>query len=247
MVSGGDTWNLAPEQIKAIGERLLKIPNIQRIRFATRGPAVMPMRFLTESKWIEALMSVHNLGLKLHKHVCLHTHFNHANEITGITRDAMNLLFEHGITTRNQSVLLRGVNDSLDSAVQLVKRLEFVNIHPYYVYQCDMTPGIESFRTSLQTGLDLEKHVRGTTAGFNTPLYVVDLPSGGGKRNICSYEFYDRTSGISVYQAPSVKRDRYFMYFDPLHCLDEDVQKAWRDEQSRNMMIESALKGASLS
>lgn len=244
VISGGDTFNLHANHIKAIGERLLKMSNIRRIRFATRGPAVMPMKLLTDKKWVQALTEVHEYGRRLRKHVCLHTHFNHPNMITSITRDAVDVLFQRGITVRNQSVLLHNVNDTPDTAILLAKRLAEINIHPYYVYQHDMVPGSEFMRTSVQTALNLEKHVRGTTAGFNSPLYVVDLPGGGGKRDVHSFEHYNRKSGISVYQAPSVKKSRYFMYFDPLHSLSEEIQHAWTDKCERQKMIDAALEEA---
>lgn len=244
VISGGDTWNLAAKHVQAIGERLLNMPNIRRIRYASKGPAVMPMKVLTDEPWLEALTAVNELGRKLHKHVCLHTHFNHPNEITKITQDAMNLLHERGIYVRNQAVLQRGVNDDRDIAVLLVKRLGEVNVHPYYVYQHDMVQGVEDLRTSVQTTLDLERWVRGSTAGFNCPLYIVDLPGGGGKRGIHSYEYYDRHSGISVYTAPSVKPGEFFTYFDPLHTLDPDVQEDWHDPAKRQRMIDTALEAA---
>jgi len=244
VISGGDTWNLAAKHVQAIGERLLNMPNVRRIRFASKGPAVMPMKLLTDQPFLDALTAVNELGRKLHKHVCLHTHFNHPNEITKITQDAMNLLHERGILVRNQSVLQRGVNDNRNVATLLVKRLGEVNVHPYYVYQHDMVQGVEDLRTSIQTTLDLERWVRGSTAGFNCPLYIVDLPGGGGKRGIHSYEYYDRSSGISVYTAPSVKPGQYFTYFDPLHSLAPEVQQDWQDPAKRTRMIDTALEAA---
>ncbi len=112
VVSGGDAYNLRAEQIESIGTTLLKLDNIRRIRLATKGPAVMPQKILTDHEWIDAVTRVVELGRKLHKDVVMHTHFNHPNEITGITRDALNKLFERGILVRNQAVLQRGVNDS---------------------------------------------------------------------------------------------------------------------------------------
>ncbi len=244
VISGGDTYNLAAKHIKAIGERLLNMPNIRRIRFASKGPAVMPMKILSDEKWLDALTEVNDLGRKLHKHVCLHTHFNTPNEITEITRRSMNRLFERGITVRNQTVLQRGVNDDADTAISLVKRLGEVNVHPYYVYQHDMVQGVEDLRTSIGSTIELEKKVRGTTAGFNCPLYIVDAPGGGGKRGVHSFEFYDRDSGISVYTAPSVKPGEYFMYFDPLHSLDEEIQEQWKDPVRRQEMLDTALEAA---
>ena len=92
---------------------LLEMPNIRRIRFATKGPAVMPMKLITDDEWLDALTAVVERGRKLHKEVVLHTHFNHPNEITAITKRALDRLFERGIIVRNQSVLQRGVNDDV--------------------------------------------------------------------------------------------------------------------------------------
>ncbi len=112
VISGGDAYQLRAQQIEEIGEALLAIPNIRRMRFATKGPAVMPMKLLTDDPWIDALTRIVEKGRKLHKEVVLHTHFNHPKEITAITERAMNKLHERGIFVRNQSVLQRRVNDS---------------------------------------------------------------------------------------------------------------------------------------
>jgi lysine 2,3-aminomutase len=124
---------------------------------------------------------------------------------------------------------------------QLVRRLAEVNVHPYYVYQHDMVRGVEDLRTSLQTNIDIEKHIRGSVAGFNTPTFVVDAPEGGGKRVAHSFEYYNRETGVSVYTAPSVKPGKKFLYFDPLHSLSADVQKRWFDAVERRIMIDEAL------
>ncbi|MBA2661652.1 MAG: KamA family radical SAM protein [Bradymonadaceae bacterium] len=244
VISGGDAYNLAAKHIEAIGERLLRMPNIRRIRFATKGLAVMPMKILTDQAWLDALTRVEKLGRELRKQVVIHTHFNHPNEITAISKRALDVLFERGIIVRNQSVLQRGVNDSAKIMQLLVKRLGEVNVQPYYVYQHDMVQGVEDLRTSVQTSIDIEKNVRGTTAGFNTPTFVVDAPGGGGKRDAHSYEYYNRESGISVYAAPSVKPGQYFMYYDPLHSLSDAAREDWKVEAKRDQMRAEALEGA---
>ena len=247
VISGGDTYNLAFKHIETIGMRLLSIPHVRRLRFATKGLAVMPMKVLSDRKWLDALTRVVQEGRKQHKHVVIHTHFNHPNEITEISLRALDILFERGILVRNQSVLQRGVNDDPDTMALLIKRLGEVNVHPYYVYQHDMVQGVEDLRTTVQTNADIEKYVRGVTAGFNSPTFVVDAPGGGGKRDVHSHEYYDRTTGISVYQAPSVKPGEHFLYFDPFHSLDDDVREAWGDEEAREAMIADALKAAGAS
>lgn len=244
VISGGDAYNLRATQITEIGEALLAMPNVRRMRFATKGPAVMPQKILSDHAWTDALTSIVEKGRRMHKEVVLHTHFNHPNEITGITEDAMNLLFERGVVVRNQSVLQRGVNDTVDTMRLLVKRLGHVNVHPYYVYVHDLVQGVEDLRTSLDTALTIEKHVRGATAGFNTPTFVVDAPGGGGKRNAHSYEHYDRTTGISVFTSPAVHADTFYLYFDPLHQLSEPVQQRWQDPKEREAMVAKALAAA---
>jgi lysine 2,3-aminomutase len=244
VISGGDAFNLAPKHISTIGTRLLEMPNIRRIRFATKGPAVMPMKLLSDHEWLDAFSAVHALGLRLHKEVVMHTHFNCPSEITDITRRSMNVLSERGITVRNQSVLQRGVNDSIESMSLLIKRLGEVNVHPYYVYQHDMVKGVEDLRTSVQTTLDIAKAVRGTTAGFNTPTFVVDAPGGGGKRDVFSYEHYDRETGVSVYRSPAVDPHAFYLYFDPLHSLSPEVQARWQDPVARQEMVQAAVDTA---
>ncbi|MCB9541930.1 MAG: KamA family radical SAM protein [bacterium] len=244
VISGGDAFNLRADWVREIGTRLLEMDNIRRIRFATKGLAVMPQKVLTDDEWFGALAEVHALGRKLGKEVVVHTHFNHPHEITEISRRAVHRLFAEGITVRNQTVLLRGVNDTPAAMSLLVKRLGHINVHPYYVYVHDMVKGAEDMRTTVQTALDLEKYVRGTTAGFNTPTFVVDAPGGGGKRNAHSYEHYDRETGISVYTAPSVKPGQFFLYFDPIDRLSPAAQARWADPAEHPKMIEAALEGA---
>lgn len=244
VISGGDAYQLRATQLEEIGEALLAMPNVRRMRFATKGPAVMPMKLITDDPWLDALTRIVEKGRKLHKEVVLHTHFNHPNEITEITRVALNRLMERGIFTRNQSVLQRRVNDTPDVMGLLVKRLGHVNVHPYYVYVHDLVKGVEDLRTTLDTALYLEKHVRGTTAGFNTPVFVVDAPGGGGKRDAHSFEYYDRESGISVFSAPSVKRGEFFTYFDPLDQLSESARRRWANPSEQQVMIDVALQRA---
>lgn len=244
VVSGGDAYFLPPTRLAHIGRTLLGIEHIRRIRFATKGPAVMPMRILTDPGWTGTLVQLAEEGRSKGKEVCLHTHFNHPVEITGITRRAMALLFESGVKVRNQSVLIRGVNDDVDTMQLLVKRLSYINVQPYYVYQHDMVKGVEELRTSVGQTVEVERAVRGITAGFNTPVFVTDAPGGGGKRDVHSYEHYDPSTGISVYRSPSVDDSRVHLYFDPIHLLDAEGQRRWADRAAYDRMIAEALSAA---
>jgi lysine 2,3-aminomutase len=242
VVSGGDAYNLRATQLEEIGEALLNMPNIRRIRFGTKGLAVMPQKILTDHAWTDALTRVVELGRKLHKQVAVHTHFNHPNEVTGITEAAMEILVERGIMVRNQTVLQRDVNDTPEVLTQLVKRLGYINVTPYYAYAHDLVKGVEDLRTSLDTVIRLEKRVRGTTSGFHMPAFVVDLPGGGGKRDVHSYEYYDRETGISVFTSPGVAPGMHFYYFDPLHALDPKVQKRWKIPTEQDAMMALARR-----
>jgi len=244
VISGGDTYNLRPEQLTYIGESLLEIDHVRRMRFASKGPAVMPQKLLTDDAWTDALVSVVNQGRAMNKEVVLHAHFNHPNEITGVTLDAMNSLHRRGVTIRNQAVLQRGVNDNSEVMKLLVKRLSYMNIQSYYVFFHDLVAGVEDLRTTLQSGLDIEKCLRGVTAGYNTPTFVVDTLGGGGKRDAHSYEAYDEENGIAVFFSPTVRPGELFYYFDPVDTLSAEARMRWADEATRKKMMRNAMEEA---
>ena len=108
----------------------------------------------------------------------------------------------------------------------------------------DLVKGVETLRTTVSTAIKLEKRLRGSQAGFNTPTFVVDALGGGGKRDAHSFEYYDQETGISVYTAPAVKEGRLFTYFDPLSELSPHMRAAWQDEKLRHEMIHDALTKA---
>jgi lysine 2,3-aminomutase len=244
VISGGDVYNLKAEHIEHIGFTLLELDHIRRLRFASKGPAVVPQKLVSDQEWVNALNRVVEAGRRNHKEVVLHTHFNHPREITGITRQGLNRLMELGITVRNQAVLQRGVNDDVATMHLLVRRLSYVNVHPYYVFVHDMVKGVEDLRTTLEAALVLEKQVRGLTAGFNTPAFVLDTLGGGGKRNVHSYECYQRDTGIAVFTSPVVRPGQFFFYFDPIHTLPAETRERWQDEAERAEMLRAALEAA---
>jgi lysine 2,3-aminomutase len=138
LISGGDAFLLPAQHLCALGRELLAIDQVRRIRVATRGPAVMPMKLLSDRAWTDGLIQLASDARTEGKEVCLHTHFNHPAEISAITRDAMLMLYREGLTVRNQTVLIRGVNDRADVLTELVKRLGFLQVRPYYVHQHDL-------------------------------------------------------------------------------------------------------------
>jgi lysine 2,3-aminomutase len=240
LISGGDATQLRAEQITFLGEAFLAIPHVRRIRIATKGLSVIPQKFLTDDAWTDAITRIAEQGRRQHVDVMIHTHINHPNEITSITQAAADKLFERGVLVRNQTVLIRGVNDSVATMGLLVKRLAYVNIHPYYVYVHDMVKGVEELRTTVATGEDIEKRIRGLVGGFNMPTFVVDTP-GGGKREVHSYEHYDPETGISVFLSPVVHPGQYFCYFDPIHLLPAAGRARWAKPEEHSQMVEEAL------
>ena len=225
VVSGGDVSRLKAANLRELGNALLEIPNVRQIRLATKALSVQPMKFLSDGDWTDSVLNLIARGRELFKDVCIHTHFNHPREVTPLVEKAMRRFHAQGVIVRNQSVLLRGVNDDAATLRSLYKALGAVNIHPYYLYLCDMVKGTEHFRVSLATAQRLEKEVRGATAGFNTPLVIVDTPAG--KRDVHSAEFHDRQYGVSSFIAPIVAPGREFKYFDPLRTLGPSGKRAW--------------------
>ena len=245
VISGGDAFNMTPKQITHIGNTLLDIPHIRRLRYATKGIAILPMKITDDEKWMDAFLAVHKKGHELGKQVVIHTHFSSPREITRWSQAAMERLFKENVLVRNQAVLQEGVNSTEDTMILLTKKLSYMNIQSYYVYIHDMVPGCEHLRTTVGEGVEIAKRLRGMTAGFNIPTFVCDAPGGGGKRHVASYEHYDAENGISVWRAPNVKPDELFLYFDPLHKLSEEAQQRWADSSMREEMVCNALNAVS--
>ncbi len=171
LVSGGDPLTLSDAYLERIIRALREIPHVEIIRLGTRIPVVLPQRITRE---FAAMLA------KYHP-VYLNTHFNHPKELTPESTKACAILADHGIPLGNQSVLLRGVNNCPEVMKQLVRGLVKIRVRPYYIYQCDLTWGLDHFRTTIAEGLEIMENLRGHTTGFAVPTYVVDAPGGGGK------------------------------------------------------------------
>jgi lysine 2,3-aminomutase len=131
VISGGDSYSLAPEHLRLIGDRLLAIPHVRRFRIATKGLCVVPSRTLDpEDAWTDELIALVKRAKECGKHIALHTHFNHPNEFSWVTREACQKLYVNGVVIRNQSVLLKGVNDTVETMGALIRELADNNITP---------------------------------------------------------------------------------------------------------------------
>lgn len=171
LISGGDPLTLADQPLEYIISSVRAIPHVEIIRIGSRMPVVNPMRITEEL--CKMLKKYHPLWLN--------THFNHPFEITPYSKKACEILADAGIPLGNQSVLLKGINDCPHVMKKLVHELVKIRVRPYYIYQCDLTPGIEHFRTAVGKGIEIIEALRGHTSGFCVPTYVVDAPGGGGK------------------------------------------------------------------
>lgn len=171
VLSGGDSLLISDSIIEYVLKELRKIKHIEIIRFGTRTPVVLPQR-ITPSL-VEILKKYHPIYVNVH--------FNHPKEITPEAAEACARLADAGIPLGNQSVLLRGVNDCPETLKTLMQKLLKIRVRPYYIYQCDMSQGIEHFRTPVSAGIQAIEYLRGHTSGLAIPTYVIDAPGGGGK------------------------------------------------------------------
>lgn len=171
IISGGDPLTLSDDRLEYILSRLRAIEHVEFIRIGTKIPAVMPMRITP------ALTQM----LKKYHPVFLSLHFTHPDEMTPETKEACIRLADAGIPLGSQTVLLEGVNNSVEVYKKLAHELLKVRVRPYYLYQCDPIPGSAHFRTKVEAGLNIILGLRGFTSGYAIPQFVIDAPKGGGK------------------------------------------------------------------
>ncbi len=171
LLSGGDCLLVSDNILEYIIKNLREIPHVEIIRLGSRTPVVLPQRITDD------LVNM----LKKYHPIWLNTHFNHPKEFTPEAKEAIRKLADAGIPLGNQSVLLRGVNDCPHIMKNLVHELVKIRVRPYYIYQCDLSLGIEHFRTPVSKGIEIIESLRGHTSGYAVPTFVVDAPGGGGK------------------------------------------------------------------
>jgi lysine 2,3-aminomutase len=171
LLSGGDPLTLSPILLDYLLSKLRAIPHIEIIRIGTRVPVFLPQRITNEL--CEMLRRYHPLWMNVH--------INHPKEITPELSQALTKLADAGIPLGNQSVLLAGINDSIEVQRELVHKLVLNRVRPYYLYQCDLVKGAGHFRTTVARGIEIIEGLRGHTSGYAVPTYVVDAPGGGGK------------------------------------------------------------------
>ena len=188
LLSGGDALMVSDERLESIIKRLREIPHVEIIRIGTRVPVVCPQRITSE------LVAM----LRKYHPIWLNTHFNHPNEITAESIAACERMADAGIPLGNQSVLLRGVNDCVHIMKDLVQKLVRMRVRPYYIYQCDLSMGLEHFRTPVSKGIEIMEGLRGHTSGYAVPTFVVDAPGGGGKTPVMPTYIISQSPGRIV-------------------------------------------------
>jgi lysine 2,3-aminomutase len=171
LLSGGDPLALAEDRLDWLLTRLRGIPHVEFVRLGTKMPAVLPQRITPQ------------LARMLRKHhpLWMSIHFTHPDECTPEANVACSRLADAGIPLGSQTVLLKGVNDNVETMKRLVHKLLLMRVRPYYLYQCDPISGSAHFRTSVTKGLEIIHGLRGHTTGYAVPSYVIDAPGGGGK------------------------------------------------------------------
>jgi lysine 2,3-aminomutase len=168
LLTGGDPLTYSDERLEHIISRLRSIPHVEIIRIGTRYPVLLPQRITKE--FCEMLEKYHP--------VWLNTHFNHPKEITEESARACDLLLKHGVPVQNQSVLLKGINDDIETMKALLHGLLKIRVRPYYLYHCDNVTGVSHFMTPLEKGLEILRGLVGFTTGFAIPTYVLTTING---------------------------------------------------------------------
>ena len=171
LLSGGDPLLIGEERLSWILSRLRQIPHVEIVRIGTKVPAVLPQRITP--KLVRMLRQYHPLWMSLH--------FTHPDECTPEVYRACAMLADAGIPLGSQTVLLKDINDNVDTMRSLMHQMLQMRVKPYYLYQCDPITGSAHFRTPVAKGLDIIRGLRGFTSGYAVPTYVIDAPGGGGK------------------------------------------------------------------
>jgi lysine 2,3-aminomutase len=238
VVSGGDLANLPIQQLESFVSALLDIPNIRDIRLATKGLMGIPQHFLQDSV-LRGLERIARKAVERGVDVAVHTHVNHARQLTPLVARAVRHLLDMGFRdVRNQGVLLRGVNADAKTLLELCFTLaDHAKILPYYFYMCDLIPNAEHWRVSVHEAQKLQHDLMGYLPGFATPRIVCDVPFVG-KRWVHQVADYDRERGISYwtknYRTGIEANDpealtRRYEYYDPIDTLPETGQRWWQE------------------
>jgi lysine 2,3-aminomutase len=172
ILTGGDPLILPASRLRAAVRTLAAIDHVKIIRVHTRMPAVAPERITAE-----LVAALRTPG----KTIYVALHANHPRELSPAARAACARIVDAGIPMLSQTVLLRGVNDDIETLSALMRAFVECRIKPYYLHHGDLAPGTAHLRTSIETGQDLMRQMRGRSSGLCQPAYMLDVPDGAGK------------------------------------------------------------------
>ncbi|MEG1572731.1 MAG: lysine 2,3-aminomutase [Bacteroidales bacterium] len=213
LLSGGDALMVNDKMLESIIQRLRAIPHVEIIRLGTRTPVVCPQRITDD------LVNM----LKKYHPIWINTHFNHPNEVSPESIAACERMANAGIPLGNQSVLLAGVNDCVSIMKNLVCKLVKMRVRPYYIYQCDLSMGLEHFRTPVSKGIEIIEGLRGHISGYAVPTFVVDAPGGGGKIPVMPNYLITQATGKVIlrnYEGVITTYTEPTNYHNPCPCED---------------------------
>jgi len=171
LISGGDPLILNDQELYNILKRLREIPHVEVIRIGTRIPCTLPQRITKRL--------ANMLGRFQPLYIVIH--FNHPYEVTPEVTIACTRLADAGIPLASQTVLLKGINDNVDTIKTLMRRLVRIRVRPYYLFYPDYVKGTAHFWPGIKKGLEIMKGMYGYISGLCIPYFALDLTGGGGK------------------------------------------------------------------
>jgi len=213
LISGGDPFMLSDSQLQWIISNIRKIPHVEIIRIGTKTPMVLPQRITTHLT--RMLKQYHPLFISIHA--------THPDEATPESTEACGRLADAGIPLGSQTVLLAGINDSVETMRRLLHKLLLMRVRPYYLYQCDPILGSGHFRTPVRKGIEIIHALRGNTSGYALPTFVIDAPGGGGKIPVMPDYVISHDDGRIVLRNYN---DKTFVYPDEkgrAACSNQDI------------------------
>ncbi|HEX7536309.1 MAG TPA: lysine 2,3-aminomutase [Dermatophilaceae bacterium] len=256
VVSGGDVANMPWKNLESFLDRLLDIDNIRDIRLATKALMGLPQHWLQDDV-VEGVARVSAKARQRGVALAIHTHVNSAQSVTPAVAAASKAMLDAGVRdVRNQGVLMRGVNDSVEQLLDLCFALQDeASITPYYFYMCDMIPFAEHWRLSLAEAQALQHDLMGYLPGFATPRIVCDVPFVG-KRWVHQVDSYDTEHGMSFWRknyrtsiegADTEALSHEYVYYDPIYTLPQAGQDWWREHGGVEVAHKAALAKAASS
>jgi lysine 2,3-aminomutase len=159
--------------------------------------------------------------LKKYHPLFMSIHFTHPEEITPEVSFVCNQLADAGLPLGSQTVLLKGINDNVETYKNLSQKLLKIRVKPYYLYQCDPIPGSSHFRTPVEKGLEIIRGLRGFTSGYAIPHFVIDAPGGGGKIPLLPDYLAERNEEGYLLRNYEGK---YYLYREPLDQYGDPVR-----------------------